>query len=235
MAINLVRGFRRIGWVITFPAAVLIVMVFYENTREFVPSNYEATQEAPPTLPAYFFEALKQKTPPPGTVLMSPPGSDYLVELSGKGTAWFPGEVPKDVVERVLQDFEAKHKLPPEQPQVQYLGPLEPQKPPEPQKAPPTAGPWTKYQKPYDWSALGWKPVTPTPPSNLSQSSKPDIQYLGPLEPHDFADQDWTFTVHKRINKLELAGLIAGSLVIPALIIQGSISILLWVFKGFKG
>jgi hypothetical protein len=40
---------------------------------------------------------------------------------------------------------------------------------------------------------------------------------------------------HKRLNILKLAGLIFVSFAVVAIIIQGSISILAWVLRGFKG
>ena len=186
MALNFVRGFRRIGWVITFPLAALIVLVFYEDTKEFSPVNYEVAQsvdydtlakqlggkaEPPPTLPADFFEG----------------GGPYVVELSGIGTASFSGTVPKDVAEKTLSDFKAKYKR-------------------------------SAAVKPWD---LDWSRLPPLPRGFfLADDSVPIC---------------WNFTVHKRASKVKLAGLIAGSVLIPALIIQGSISVLAWVFRGFKG
>lgn len=45
--------------------------------------------------------------------------------------------------------------------------------------------------------------------------------------------QYWMFTVHKQVSRLKLAGLVARSIVIPALIIQGSISVLAWIARDF--
>jgi hypothetical protein len=42
-----------------------------------------------------------------------------------------------------------------------------------------------------------------------------------------------TFTVYRQVNKFKLSGLIAGSIVISALFIQGSISVLAWIVRGF--
>ena len=42
MPIKWVRGFRRIGWVVTVPLAALIVLPFYEQTIEV--SGYESKQ-----------------------------------------------------------------------------------------------------------------------------------------------------------------------------------------------
>jgi hypothetical protein len=38
---NLVRGFRRIGWVITAPVAALLCLVFFDRAMEFSASNYK--------------------------------------------------------------------------------------------------------------------------------------------------------------------------------------------------
>ena len=47
--------------------------------------------------------------------------------------------------------------------------------------------------------------------------------------------QHWEFTVRKRVNKLKLTGLVAASVVIPGLVIQGLISVFVWVARGFAG
>jgi len=159
MPVNWTRGFRRIGWLLTFSMAVLIVLFFYESTKAFSPADYDVRQEDP-----------RLKDPRvPWDVEQDEPG---LVKLPELGDAYFLPEVPKDVAEKILSDFVAKASFSPEI----YL----------------------------------------------------DDQG-NPMRPH------WTFTVYKQVNKLKLAGLIAGSTAISALFIQGSISILAWVFRGFKG
>lgn len=172
---------------------------FFENTKEFSPADYEVA----PLYSTYY------------AVLTS-----TSVELPGLGYAYFSREIPKDVVENVLKDFEAKHKPPVAK---------EPQKP-LPAKNPDTL-PADLFSK---------RPAQKPPATQKPQQFDPDKPWLMYQKPYDAAeekaaDRNWTFTVHKRINKLKLAGLIAGSLVVPALIIQGSISILAWIFRGFKG
>jgi hypothetical protein len=162
MGVNFVRGFRRIGWVITFPVAVLIVLVFSENAQEFSPLNYEVTQTTPTPWPADFMDGAL------------PPG---VVELPGMGRAFFLEEVPKDVVDRILNDFKAKYK-----------------------------------------------------PPVVSGGLVAQV-----LSKERAAHQTWAFKVHKQVSKLRLAGLILGSVLISALIIQGGISVLAWVVRGFKG
>ncbi len=44
MPVNWVRGSRRIGWLDTFPLATFLVAAFYEETKEFSPTNYEIAQ-----------------------------------------------------------------------------------------------------------------------------------------------------------------------------------------------
>jgi len=176
MPVNWVRGFRRIGWVVTFPIAALIVLVFYEDTKEYSPVNYEVTQSLD-------YDAVVKKY---GGTTQPQPGAEpeTIVALPGLGRAYFSGEIPKDVMENIIKDFTAK--------------------------------PHSNDVKPWE---LDWS-ISPPPPGFVLEKSLPIC---------------WKFTVHKQVNKLRLAGLIAGSLVLSALIIQGSISVLAWMFKGFKG
>src|SRR2546421_11443405 len=37
---NIVRGFRRLGWVIAVPLAALLLLTFFEGTKELSPSDY---------------------------------------------------------------------------------------------------------------------------------------------------------------------------------------------------
>lgn len=97
MAINSVRGFRRLGWVITLPVSAFIVLTYYENTKEFSPSNYGAI-----LFKGDIFDQIDAERRQ--SVVEMPSG------LGGK--AYFSGEVPKDVVDKILNDFEAKHKPP---------------------------------------------------------------------------------------------------------------------------
>jgi hypothetical protein len=180
MALNLVRGFRRVGWVLTLPVAALIVLVFYETTKQFSASEYQATHHI--DLSAGIIgdtgEA-KLKWEEEIAELRE-------VKIPSLGTAYFLKEVPQETAEKIINDFEAKLKA----------------------GAPATL----------DLAlAQGGKIISSPPPGFI-------------LDP-----PCWTFTVHKKINKLKLAGLIAGSVVISVLLIQGSISVLAWVFRGFKG
>lgn len=174
MAINLVRGFRRIGWVVTFPVATFIVLALYERTKEFSPSNYEVAQMGGKM--SDLIEASQRLS----------------TEVPDLGKLYFSPEVPIDVASKIRRDFEARHK-------------------------PPLASPLPPKKVYLDEQG------NPLPEIDLSDGLVDDSARL------------WTFTVHKQVSQLKLAGLVAGSVVISVLIIQGSISILAWVFRGFKG
>src|SRR6266568_7744151 len=91
---DIVRGFRRIGWVISVPVAALLFLAFFEGTKEFSASDYEATalQEGPWV--KYGGRDLEQ----PG------PGQNRI-EMPGLGYADFDKEVPQDVAANVIADF----------------------------------------------------------------------------------------------------------------------------------
>lgn len=192
MSINFIRGFRRVGCVATFPLAALIVLAFYEKTKEFSPANYEVTQET--DNPRARWAEIKSRD-----------GAAVAVELDGIGVAFFSSAVPKDIVERILKDFWAKHK-----PSSNLLSVL---KDPEFIKLSPEAKRLVLQKADADFAKL-----SPTDQSLLF------VPWLA----------GWTFTVHKQVNILKLAGLIVGSFGCVTLIIQGSISILAWILRGFK-
>jgi hypothetical protein len=94
MAINWIRGFRRIGWVATFPIAALIVLFFFEEAKEFSPSDYKVEQTDP-----------RFKSPQiPWNDEKDTPG---VVKLEW-GDAYFLPEVPQGVVKEILNDFTPK-------------------------------------------------------------------------------------------------------------------------------
>jgi hypothetical protein len=118
MAINFIRGFRRVGWVVTVPLAALIVLAFYESTKVFSPTHYDAAVIASDKiylddsgnpiakkLIPTFEEFIKNPT------AIAEDGNDYAFKLPNKlGTALFSKEVPLDVAEIILNDFKARHK-----------------------------------------------------------------------------------------------------------------------------
>jgi hypothetical protein len=172
MALNFVRGFRRIGWVATFPLAALIILILYEKTKEYSPTDYMAEetnwrQENAPGVPI-----LK---------LVEMPGTNFRwSKCPIQASTYFSPEVPTDVAGKIVKDFAGK------------------QEPPH-----------GKY-------------IVETDAGNnfVVDDMGNTIQ--------------WKFTVHKHVRILKLSGLIIGAFAGVALVIQGSISILAWVFKGFK-
>jgi hypothetical protein len=94
VTINGIRGFRRIGWPLTFPLAALIVLAFYESTKEFSPAGYDVQLESPqPEDQQHVWVEIKKR---PGVVALK------------WGYAHFLPEVPKHVVEQILNDFDLK-------------------------------------------------------------------------------------------------------------------------------
>jgi len=187
MTINWIRGFRRIGWVVTFPLAAFIVLAFYDKTKEFSPDDYEFEQIdsesikwSPGTdvaiIPTFEeFKAAKKKARSSvvskikqASVSNYVIGNDYVIDLQKQGIALLTGEVPPDVVEHILSDYIAKHSI-------------------------------------AESSPASWK------------------------------TDAFAFSVHKRVNKLKLAGLIFGALACVVLLIHASISLLAWILRGFKG
>jgi len=184
MALNLIRGFRRIGWVITLPVAALTILAFYEKTKEFSPTHYDAAMRL--REPVYLDDQGKPIATPKHYDIfdeVAEHAKDYAAELPNSlGKAYFSKEVPKEMVDRIITDFVAKQKS---------------------SGAPQAVDDWKRVS-----------------------ADNPRVTWDIPI---------WTFKVHKQINKLKLTGLVTGSLVFPALFIQGFISILAWVFRGFKG
>jgi hypothetical protein len=90
MSINWVRGFRRIGWVLTAPVAAFVVLLCYEWTKEFSAADYEAAQ----TRVVWDDDVLA--------------GHVKSIVWPDLGIAYFSGEVPGDMMETILDDFKAK-------------------------------------------------------------------------------------------------------------------------------
>jgi hypothetical protein len=188
MTINWIRGFRRIGWVVTIPLAAFIIFLFYEETKEF---RYQAiilkkghelvdvTDQGRKDAPETISDEEMQRLVASGR---AKPYFDYqekqqVFTIQGRGFAYFSNDIPKETADKIVKDFELNHKQPVASPPAPHIG---------------------KYSD-----------------SDLAES--------------------WTFTVYRKVNKLKLTGLITGSFLISALIIQGSISILAWILGGFKG
>jgi hypothetical protein len=148
MAINFIRGFRRIGWVLTFPLAALVVLLFYSQTKDIF--KYDRKQV---DSDAYAWEKVVE-----------------IPKILGK--AYFPLETKEEVIRQITSDIE-KEEL---------------------------ASPFTRTA----------------------------IELGGRLEPFEIIPQ-------RKVNALKLAGLILASVACVGLVMQGSISILAWVLRGFKG
>jgi hypothetical protein len=173
MATNFIRGFRRIGWVVTVPLVAFIIFVLYEKTKEFSPTDYEAAQ-------TNFYQEWKQGVPILSFILQ-PDISFRWLSCPVQIGVYFSREVPMDVVGKIVKDFARKQNPP--------IG--------------------------------AYHIETDAGKNFVVDDSGTGIE--------------WKFTVHKQVSMLRLAGLIIGTFACVALIIQGSISILAWIFRGFKG
>ena len=148
MALNFVRGFRRIGWTLTVPLAAFVLLLFYDQTKEIFKYEYKEVERE-----AYSWE----KT----------------VEISSiGGTAYFPIETNEETIRKVVAEIEEENK-----------SILEPRR-------------------------IGFD--------------------LRPVDPYEITPQE-------KVNTLKFAGLALFSFAGVAIFIQGSISILAWILKGFKG
>jgi len=242
---NIVRGFRRLGWLLTVPVAALFVLVFLERTKEFSASSYEATSREDPY----------QKYG--GSIDLEQTG-EKAIEIPGLGYAYFLKGVPPEVANKVVADFARNQRRNREADSTQKAdGTKVPQTLEEALKAggrviahPPDTphGPWEIYQ-------LGDFAALPESERQKVLAAKPNDEMLHDFEalpeterqkvlaainpPQALRDltasraTGWQFTVHKRINKLKLTGLIIAAITIPALVIQGLISVLAWVVRGF--
>jgi hypothetical protein len=94
---NIVRGFRRIGWVLTLPVAALIIMAFFESTKEFSASNYE------------FQEVLYGGST--DSTLYGSAAGEKVIEIPGIGYADISGDVSDEIASRVIADFYKNQKL----------------------------------------------------------------------------------------------------------------------------
>ena len=251
MALNTVRGFRRIGLVLTFPLATLIVLAFYGNTKEFSPTNYEVQSlgidfdilsnqigNAFPPYTSYTGKSTNDVTTTP---------EDDSVAAFGK---WVTREYPASYDD--LSDLELGRRVRAKYPDAysNFKTGIAHTLPPDFSER------WEKQQNEasertrievevhslaVDMPGKGTGYFSKDVPLNVVARVTADfIKRPALVDAHtDWFEQNapkkWQFTVHKQVSKLRLAGLIAGSVLFPALFIQGSISILAWVFRGFKG
>ena len=175
---NIVRGFRRVGWVVTVPVAAIIILISFESTGDYAASLYETKLWSDPLMePKGFIPDLEQ------------PGK-RMIEMKGLGYAYFPEEVPSDLAARVIDDFRNTRVSAAQEKSKRKEGLIS-------EEAPLT----------------GFRPI--------------------PVEGSALPEPSWNFTVQKKVNKLKLTELVAGSLLLPAVIIQGIISVFAWVIRGF--
>ncbi len=149
MAVNWVRGFRRIGWVLTFPLAAFVVIFFFSQTKEIFRYDWKQVDRD-----AFAWEKVVE-TP------------------KFRGKAYFPVGTKEEVIRQVTSDIEKGEPV-----------------------------------KLFARSAVG--------------------EFGACLGSYEIIPQT-------KVNALKLAGLILASVACVGLIIQGSISILAWVGRGFKG
>jgi hypothetical protein len=240
--INLTRGFRRLGWVITLPVAVPLVVMSIDWTKEFLPNAYEVAAETDPNVPSH---------------------EQNITEVKGLGYAYFPKEIPTKVTDAVIADFSnARNKA--DRVRVELI--LAPFNLREEIKTQVIDG----FQKAANTDELKekldqivipngakhdlWnlKAARPKPDESLytvrTPSGEEELQ-VGPrdVSPTDILENSkkfrvvnpnaytlWQFTVASKINKVRLIALIAGSVTLVALVIQGLISVVAWVGRGFK-
>ena len=96
---NIVRGFRRIGWVLTAPVAALLILVFFESAKEFSSSDYEATIST-----VDLDNNGKSTVANSGDIFDRITGTQ-IIEMPAFGYANFEREVPREVTAKVIQDF----------------------------------------------------------------------------------------------------------------------------------
>jgi hypothetical protein len=199
---NIVRGFRRIGFVLTVPLAALSILVFFDTTKEFSASDYESALH-------YDYGDLEIRT------------GQNTIEMPGAGYAQFSKDVPLDVASKVIANFTDKSKA-----------------------------------QPVDWYEIVSPPALPPPPKGFKLDppgqtrtytvKAPDGHVIELEGPADASTEEiiglarrsykpsWNFTVHKKVNKLKLTGLVIAAITIPGLVSQGLISIFAWVIRGFR-
>jgi len=90
---NLMRGFRRIAWILTIPAAAFSVFVFFDSAKEFSTTDYETAESGESTLASASRDCLGR-----------------VIPMSNVGIACLPAEVPLDVVNKVIADYVQKQK-----------------------------------------------------------------------------------------------------------------------------
>src|SRR6266568_4063314 len=84
---NMVRGFRRIGWVATLPLATFVIVFCFEGTKQFSVTNYEFS-----IAPDY--DAIAKMF-----------GGESGIEIPTFGHAHFSKAVPANIAAEVVSNF----------------------------------------------------------------------------------------------------------------------------------
>ena len=168
MTINWVRGFRRIGWLVTVPLAAFVVLLFYGHTKDVVGYDHDAIAAYVDSHPLW----IVSEEP---TIVTARPEELKLI--------------PKDSF-----DLQPTHPDKMKEDRIKQVEAL-----------------------------LGKERLTGRAPKELLDLRASDQE----LHRYDVEI--------RRVNKPKFLGLLFGSLAGVALLIQGSISLLGWVLRGFKG
>jgi hypothetical protein len=201
MAFNWIRGFRRIGWVVTILLASLVIVAFDENTKDFSSTDYKVSEH----LDTYI------------------PDDHTAFEMADGGYGYFPSKVPSDVAKQILSKFPAKVKL-----ASQTEKPLDKETKEIRALAQQIANhPKFKTLTSYEQETIR----SVSAGESIYEVDTENGKYLVTTEPNP---HNFVFIVHKQTNKLKLSAFILGSLTCVTVLIQGSISILAWVLRGFS-
>ena len=161
MSINWVRGFRRIGWLVAFPLAAFIVLVFCECTKEFSASDYRESYVETSALP----QGLRRL--------------EYQADPSSSRDTYISKEVPETIANEIAAARSRE---------------------------------WQRH---------------------LKEARRRHVNIdLSDLEAVPLSTIVIVPKTH--INPLKVIGLIVVTLAGTAIVIQGSISLLAWILRGFK-
>jgi hypothetical protein len=186
MTINWTRGFRRIGWVATFPLAAFIILMFHDETKEFAGYDHDLISSKYAAINPNKCDETINEWKKDGHLTIIPGSKHYQVAIVS------------DAMREIYKYTTANGAL------------------------------------------------TTNPRECLSTEKIIALLKKEKAGDTSRADDLSTWRLHnafpnayevetQRFNKPKLAGLIAGSFVAVALLIQTSISLLAWIMRGFKG
>jgi hypothetical protein len=234
---NLVRGFRRIGWVVTVPVTVLAFLFLFESTKTVSTSNYRVEVDRYRKYGGHISETELNE-----------------VEIPGIGDGLFSKDVPVNIARDIAASFreriDQEWKSPPPVLSDAEMAALQ-SKQRVHIKGVPTPPPGYKL----DANEANVKALLDG--VDVPKSIKHDAWdvFFSATTPEDLEARlgklpltedvtlalsnlkfpiSWVFTVHKEVKAVRVVGLLLASIAVPALIIQGLISVLAWVVRGFK-